>query len=43
LYCSACRAIIKEALKKLKHRKGEADVFDALDGICNPELYYVYG
>lgn len=42
LYCNACQAIVKEALKKLKHRKSEAEVFDVLDDVCNPKHYYIY-
>ncbi len=42
LYCDSCIAIIKEATKKLFNKKSESEVFDALDNICNPELYYTY-
>lgn len=26
LYCNACQAVVREALKKLRHRKSESDV-----------------
>lgn len=42
LYCDSCIAIIKEATKKLYNKKSESEVFDVLDDICNPELYYTY-
>jgi hypothetical protein len=42
LYCDACQAIVAEALKKLRGKKLESDVFEALEDICNPELFYVY-
>lgn len=42
LYCDSCIAIIKEATKKLFNKKSESEVFDALDNICDPELYYTY-
>jgi hypothetical protein len=29
-------------LKKLRHRKSEADVMSVVDDICNPENYYTY-
>jgi len=33
---------MNEALKILKHRKSEADVFDSLDDICNINKMYQY-
>lgn len=42
LYCNACQAITRELLKKLRHRTSESDVVEALDNICNPELYMTY-
>lgn len=42
LYCDACQAIIKEAVKELRGKKKESDVFDYLENVCNPEKYYVY-
>jgi hypothetical protein len=42
LYCNSCQAITRELLKKLRHRKSESDVMEALDDICNPELYMIY-
>lgn len=42
LYCNSCQAIIREMIKKLKHRNSESDVMEAIDEVCNPELYMVY-
>ena len=42
LYCDSCIAIVTEATKKLYNKKSEADVFDAIEHICDPELYYSY-
>lgn len=29
-------------MKKLRHRKSESDVMEAMDDVCNPELYMTY-
>lgn len=29
-------------LKKLRHRKSESDVMEAMSDVCNPEYYMVY-
>lgn len=42
LYCDACQAIIKEAVKELRGKKKESDVMDYMETVCNPEKYYVY-
>ena len=42
LYCNACQAIVKESIKRLKHRKSEAAVFDVLSDACDPKYYYIY-
>jgi hypothetical protein len=42
LYCNACQAIVKESLKKLKHRKSEAEVFHVMNDVCDPKYYYIY-
>lgn len=42
LYCNVCQAIVKEQLKKLKHRKSETDVIDSLSDVCDPKYYYIY-
>ena len=42
LYCNVCQAICKETLKRLKHRKTEAEVFHELDSVCDPKHYYIY-
>ena len=42
LYCDACQAIIKEAVKALRGKKKESDVMDYMDNVCNPEKYYTY-
>ena len=42
LYCDACQAIIKEAVKELRGKKKESDVMDYMDSVCQPEKYYVY-
>jgi hypothetical protein len=42
LYCNACQAVVRELLKKLRHRKSESDVMEAMDDVCNPELYMIY-
>ena len=42
LYCNSCQAVIRELLKKLRHRKSESDVMEAMDDVCNPELYMTY-
>ncbi len=42
LYCDACQAMVKEAIKALYGKKKETDVVDILSDVCNPEKYYVY-
>lgn len=42
LYCDSCQAIIKEAVKELRGKKKESDVYDIMDTVCNPEKYYSY-
>lgn len=42
LYCDACQAMVKEAIKALFGKKKETDVIDILGDVCNPEKYYVY-
>jgi hypothetical protein len=42
LYCDACQAMVKEAIKALFGKKKESDVIDVLTDVCNPEKYYVY-
>jgi len=42
LYCDACQAMVKEAIKSLFGKKKESDVIDLLSDVCNPEKYYVY-
>jgi hypothetical protein len=29
-------------LKKLRHRKSESDVMEAMSDVCNPEYYMIY-
>lgn len=43
LYCNACQAIVREALKELKHRKSETDVMATMIEICDPKKYMIYG
>ena len=33
---------MKESLKRLKHRKSEAEVFDVMSDVCDPKYYYIY-
>jgi len=42
LYCDACQAMVKEAIKALFGKKKETDVVDVLTDVCNPERYYIY-
>ena len=42
LYCDSCQAIIKEAVKELRGKKKESDVYDIMDNVCNPEKFYTY-
>lgn len=42
LYCDACQAIVKEAVKELRGKKRESDVMAYLERVCDPEKYYVY-
>lgn len=42
LYCDACQAILKEAMKELRGKKKESDVIDYMTTVCDPEKYYVY-
>ena len=42
LYCSACKAMVLEALKELHSKKSEADVFDTMSGICDSKHYSIY-
>ncbi|CAI2379379.1 unnamed protein product [Moneuplotes crassus] len=41
-YCAACRALVKEGVKELKHRKDAADVYSFTSTMCNQERYYIY-
>jgi hypothetical protein len=34
--------VVRELLKKLRHRKSESDVMEAMDDVCNPEHYMTY-
>jgi hypothetical protein len=42
LYCDACQAIVKEAVKRLRGKKKESDVVDLMENICSQDHYYSY-
>lgn len=42
LYCNACQGVVRELLRKLRHRTGEADVIAAMEDICNMWHYTAY-
>ncbi len=42
LFCDSCQAILKEAMKELRGKKSEADVYDYMTTVCKPEKYNIY-
>ena len=42
LFCETCRAIVNEALKELKSKKKESDVYDYLSKACDESKYTTY-
>ena len=42
LFCETCRAIVNEALKELKTKRKESDVYDYLSKVCDESKYTTY-
>lgn len=42
LFCDACQAILKEAMKELRGKKRESDVIDYMTTVCKPDKYNIY-
>ena len=42
LYCNGCQGMVRECLRKLRHRTSEADVVEAMTDICDMWQYAKY-